>query len=101
LSRKEEERELLICSCCGKYYKGYYDGTCDTGYGYCKNCGGDPESKDIKKQMGWGMRAYCEARFPILREALNEKNRKKFDECSYEKKCYLVLNAVEKGYLRW
>jgi hypothetical protein len=97
---------IVSCSCCGK---GIYDNAKenvhfgmipypdDNGFGMCVECGGDKKSKDPKKRMGWGMVTFVEARFDTVRKSLNEKNQKKWDECTWEKKALVVLGLVEKG----
>lgn len=99
---------MVQCGCCGEWIKdtpeenvhhGMVPYPDDVGFGECKACGGDPESKDVKKKMGWAMVMFCEARFDTIRKSLNENNRKKWDECSWEKKCLIVLSFVEKGYM--
>ena len=99
---------FLTCSCCGNGLGnnakenvafGQEPYPFDEGFGMCRDCGGDPEGDTIRKKMGWATATFCEARFNVLRSRLNEKNRTKFDACSYEKKCLLILSAVEDGYL--
>ena len=98
--------EWLNCGCCGNAIRNLPDQNAhysrepypdDAGYGMCLECGGDPASDDVKKRMGWTMVMFCEARFEVIRKALNDSNKAKWDASSFEKKCALVVRLVEKG----
>lgn len=100
--------EILDCSCCGRGIRdneeenvsyGQVPYPHDTGYGMCKECGGDSEAEDIKKRMGWGMVCFVEARFDIIRKRLKPENQAKWDRCSWEKKALTVLEFVEQGVM--
>lgn len=92
-----QEIKLLTCSCCGSGFYGLQDVSADEGFGYCSKCGGDPEAKSFKKRIGWGLATFYEARFDIVRERLNEENRKKWDVLRYSRKCAFISNQVENG----
>jgi len=97
----------MLCSCCGRVLPGPEDNVDhgkvpyphDTGFGTCKDCGGDPDSDDIKEQMGWGMRMFCEARFKILRSKLSAKNQACWDTLEYWEKATVIIGVVEKGLM--
>ena len=101
-----EEIYWLTCSCCGALIRNTpEDNTSfsdspyphDESFGMCRGCGGNPEAKDIKKKPGWAMVTFCEARFKVVRNSVSPENQQKWDNFSYEKKCYTVLGLVEKG----
>jgi hypothetical protein len=104
----EYQDVYLSCSCCGagilnnaeqNVHFGLVPYPDDQGFGMCKDCGGDKDSDDIKKRMGWGMVTFVEARFDTIRKNLSEKNQKNWDRCSWEKKACIVLDFVEKGVM--
>ncbi|MBU1082551.1 MAG: hypothetical protein KKB59_18840 [Spirochaetes bacterium] len=101
---------LLSCSCCGAGIRdieaenahfGIEPYPDDYGFGMCLGCGGDKKAKSFKKLLGWGMCAFFEARFKVIRDALNDVNREKWDKCTYEKRCGMVKWSLEKGILKW
>ena len=92
------------CSCCGKsipntkkHNVAHGTGKCDKGFGHCRECFGDPKADSFKKQLGWGMQMFYEARFDTVRKALSPENVEKWDKLSYEKKCLMIAGLVEKG----
>ena len=103
----------LTCSCCGtglsheeNVAKDKVPYPYDEGYGMCVSCGGDTTAdtsteEGIKKRLGWGLQTFYEARFDLVRKNLNEKNREKWDKCTYAKKVYIVMDFLEKGYIKW
>lgn len=110
------EGEWVKCSCCGEYvpdtpeanvHYGQVPYPDDIGFGLCRRCGGDStvEVKDprdeaaIKRRLGWAATTFYEARFDTIRNALNEKNRAKWDGCSYTMKVQMVIKAVENGWI--
>ena len=64
---------------------------------YCTSCMGSPRAKTFKGSIGWAGRTFFEARFPIVRNALSEDKRVKWDSWSYERKCLLIGRLIEKG----
>lgn len=103
LESKKQNDEMVFCSCCGAFIPQGEDvaepGSCDIGVGHCKNCFGDPKAEDFKKQIGWAMQVFCEARFPLIRKNLKPENKIKWDGLTYEKKCHVVQKLVEKGII--
>ena len=96
--------EVLSCTCCGnglldtpEENVDYGQNSYDTGFGMCRECGGDPEAQDIRKQMGWAATTFYDARIDILQEKLNEKNLAKFNALSYKKKVAIIARMIEKG----
>jgi len=74
----------------------------DTGFGLCRNCGGDASADmstddGVRRRMGWQMTTFCEARFDVLRRHLNPDNQVRWDGLSYAKKCSVVLGLVRDG----
>ena len=99
---------ILTCSCCGRGVRdtpkenvsyGEIPYPHDTGFGLCKSCGGDKDSDDFKTYIGFEGEIFFEHRFKILRKNLSEKNQQKFDEMTYEQKCYIIMKAVEDGIM--
>ncbi len=105
--------ELLTCTCCGG---GVYDTPeenvshgevpypHDTGFGLCRECGGDPTAdmttdEGVKKRMGWQMTTFCEARFDLLRRNLKPQQQVHWDGLSYAKKCSVVLGLIREGII--
>ena len=105
-----ETNQIVSCGCCGRGLQHneeenthfnitpYPD---DEGFGMCRECGGDPKAKSVKKKLGWASTMYCEARFPVIRDALSDKGKANWDKASYERKCSTVFMFVEKGILSW
>lgn len=109
--------EILICSCCGKGIEdtpeqntvhGQVPYPHDTGFGMCVECGGDKTigndyanmtEEQFKKRLGWGMKMFYDARIEILQEKLSEENAEKFKALSYQRKCAIIAQMVEKGYM--
>ena len=96
--------KVVECSCCGeavpntkKHNVAFGTGKCDTGFGQCRKCFGDPKAQTFKEKIGWGLQMFYEARFDVIREKLNETNRQKWDKLSYERKCYFIAGLVEEG----
>ncbi len=98
----------MLCSCCGgmimdqvkdNVSHGKVPYPHDTGFGMCKDCGGDPDSDDFKKQMGRSMQTFCEARFKILRGKLSAKNQASWDTMPYWKKVGVIIMAVKDGMM--
>jgi len=102
----KEEKQYLTCGCCGKWYWGFVPKengvqTYDNGVGMCPDCGGDPKAKTVKKRLGWAACTYYEARFDLLRKALSEKSKAKFDGLTYERKVFVIQKMLEKGIIKW
>ncbi len=112
-----DHNELLECSCCGT---GVHHNTqenvaygekpypYDTGYGMCRECGGDDNvaagkkvsemtEAQFKKRLGWGKQVFFEARFDNVRKNLSPDNQEKWDKLDYKKKVYFVTKLVEEG----
>lgn len=106
-------QDVLSCSCCGKGIRNDENVDRDAipyphdqGFGMCVDCGGDKEAdtttdEGLKQALGWAGRTFYEARFPVIRDGLNEGNKKKWDGLSYRKKVLLVGRMLEKGILKW
>ena len=71
----------------------------DVGYGMCEDCGGNPRARSFKKRIGWAGRVFFEARFGAVRDALSEKNKKKWDKLNYNQKCYFITKMIEEGLM--
>lgn len=104
--RYVSDPELLTCTCCRKLIRdcpeensdyGIWPRLRDTGFGTCIECGGDPNSKSFRKQLGWAGRTFYEARFNVLRDALSEERRAKFDSLPYWKKVAVIGRLIERG----
>ncbi len=102
----ETENEIVTCSCCGRGLRdnaeenvdyGKVPNPHDTGFGMCRECGGDPKAADVRKRMGWAACAFYDARIDVLKEQLNEDHKKRFDALPYEKKVVLIARLIEKG----
>lgn len=84
-------RKTLDCGCCGAYFQtweGYVDQDQDAGYGICKECQDMAEEMNNKQLDEIG---------DTIREALNEKNKAKWDGFSIDTRRLLALKAVEDG----
>lgn len=104
---------MLTCSCCGSgvtcddnVVKDQVPYPFDEGYGLCIECGGDDKADTstldgFKRALGWQKCMFYEARFSVVRDALNEQNKQKWDKLSYAKKCHIVHDFVEKGWIKW
>lgn len=104
---------MVTCSCCGHgitdeqnvdHRKIPYPH--DEGFGMCIPCGGDSKAdistdEGFKKRIGWGMQMFYEARFDLIRNNLNEKNKEKWDKLTYRKKCFIIIDFMEKGIIKW
>jgi hypothetical protein len=109
---------MLSCSCCGTLLRnspeenasyGQVPYPHDTGFGMCRDCGGDPKGAEklekagadsaavARKAMGWAMAMFVDARISRLREALGEENRAKLDAMPYSKQAEVVCRMVESG----
>ena len=53
----------------------------------------------VRRRMGWAMTMFCEARFDVVRKALSPEKQANWDSLSYAKKCAVVLDFVQKGYM--
>lgn len=85
----------LSCGCCGSGFKtwnGYKDQDQDADYGICRSCQADAIRANRKLEREG---------FAVLRDALNDINRAKFDACPLWKKRYLLHNAFESGHMTW
>lgn len=101
-----ETTTLLVCSCCGA---GVHDTPDDnvshgrepyphgTGFGLCRDCGDEPTADNLWERRGWASRAFYEARFGLVREALRGEQRDQFDGWPLEKKIALVTRLVQRG----
>ena len=111
---------MLRCSCCGgslldspeeNVSHGRAPYPHDTGFGMCRDCGGDPEgAKKLKragaddetvtrKAMGWTMANFVDARIPRLAEALSPENRARFEAMTYSQQAEVICSLVESGPL--
>ena len=109
---------MLSCSCCGRLLMDSPDENVshgqapyphDTGFGTCRDCGGDPQAADAmekagadseavaRKAMGWEMSMFVDARVSRLREVLGPENRAKLEAMSYSKQAEVVCRMVESG----
>jgi hypothetical protein len=108
--------EILNCSCCGSGVPNTPEGNVsfadapyphDTGYGLCRECGGEPvpagkkasemSEAELRKSLGWASCTFFDARIDVLLKKLNEANRTKFEKMSYAKKVAVVAGLIEKG----
>jgi hypothetical protein len=102
---------FLTCTCCGEGFRdtpeenvshGQVPYPHDTGFGLCRECGGDRAAdtttdEGVRKRMGWQMATFCEARFDLVRRHLHAGNRARWDALSYARKCSVVLGLVRDG----
>ena len=105
--------DILSCTCCGAGLRdtveenvshGQVPYPHDTGYGLCRDCGGDHTAdtatdEGLRRWMGWQMTTFCEARFDVVRRNLKGEAQAKWDRLSYAKKCRVVLGLVKDGIL--
>jgi len=100
--------ESLTCDCCGKEVRNTPEDNmalqertypCDTGFGWCKECFGDPNSRSFRKRIGWAAQTFYEARFKVIRDNLSAENKLLWDAATYIKKCWYVQKMVEKGVM--
>jgi hypothetical protein len=103
--------ETLACTCCGtglcdtpeeNVSYGQLPYPHDTGFGLCRDCGGDPAADTstddgVRKRMGWQMTTFCEARFELIERNLKPEALAKWDGLSYARKCAVVLGLVREG----
>lgn len=103
-----DESGYLNCGCCGELIRhtpeenahfGIEPYPDDRGYGMCRACGGNPNAADFREQLGWAGRTFFEARFEVLRDALSDGNRAKFDGMSYRQKVSVITRLIENGAL--
>jgi len=93
--KKQFRAELLVCGCCGKYFRtwqGYIDQDQDRGYGICEECQDLAEGREkrlIKEQI--------EQIIPHLKP----ENQAKIKKMSYEQQKHIILGLIEKGALVW
>ena len=96
------------CSCCGELIEDSTDQNAsfgmepyphDQGFGMCFACGGDPQSDDIRAQLGWAGRKFFETRMSIVRERLKPEKRTKFDALDYEREVAFIGRCIERGLL--
>jgi len=88
---KKFRRKSLLCGCCGARFhtwKEYVDQDQDKGFGICHPCQ-DLEVERNNKQL--------DQIGATMREALNEKNRAKWDGYDLETQRLLAMKAVEDG----
>lgn len=100
------EPEELVCSCCGRgvsprenVWRGEVPSPGDLGTGLCRDCGGDPDANDPKKRLGFAVRAFVDARIPLVVSRLSEKNRLRFLSLDDEAQAAFIFRCVEKGYI--
>jgi hypothetical protein len=103
--------DILTCTCCGIGLRDTMDENVshgqvpyphDTGYGLCRECGGDPTAdtateEGIRRRMGWQVATFCEARIDLVQRNLKSEAQAKWDRLSYAKKCCVVLGLVKDG----
>jgi len=108
-----EGLDVIVCAYCGRLIRNTPTANIsyaqvpyphDDGYGYCRECGGDPTVPTddhsiaaLKKRLGSMAISFYEARFEVLRQALSPSNAAKFEAMSYAKKIALVTRLVEQG----
>ena len=102
------EVDILTCTCCGggvpdtaehNVSHGDRPYPHDKDVGLCRDCGGDPEAKTVRKRMGWAAVTFFDARIAILYERLSEKNRAHFKTMTYAQKVGVITRLVEKGVM--
>lgn len=98
----------VFCSCCGKdiadtprenVWHGIVPYPGDVGTGFCRSCGGDPEAKNPRARLGFAVCCFVDARLPVLEQALNPKNRRRFLAMTYEEQARIIFKLVERGLL--
>jgi hypothetical protein len=92
---KKFRRKQLICGCCGAYFhtwKEYVDQDQDKGFGICLECQNLEVERNNKQLDEVGA---------TMREALNEKNRAKWDGYDLETQRLLAMKAVEDGMVKF
>jgi hypothetical protein len=52
-----------------------------------------------RKRLGWQRTMFCEARFDVVRKALNPENQEKWGRQCFANKCLVVMDFVRKGYV--
>lgn len=102
------ETGIITCSCCGRGIRdnaeenvdyGNVPNPHDTGFGMCRECGGDSKTAEVRKRMGWAACAFYDARIPLVRQWINPTDYGKFDALSYEGKVALVARLILKGWM--
>jgi hypothetical protein len=101
-----KDNEYISCYCCGHLLRNnakenihygespYPD---DEGFGLCVECGGDKNTSDIHKRLGWAGRTFYDARIEVLSNNLSPENKAKFEALSYERKLYIIARLIELG----
>ena len=83
--------KTLSCGCCGMYFKtweGYQDQDQDFGYGICRECQGEAIERNNDS---------LDSMASQIEEALNEKNKVKFNKLSVEEKRGFAVKALDEG----
>jgi hypothetical protein len=89
----------VFCSCCGKdiadtpkenVWHGVVPYPGDAGTGFCRSCGGD---------LGFAACCFVDARIPVLEQALNPENKRRFLAMTYEEQARIIFKLVERGLL--
>lgn len=100
----EEEEEIVFCTCCGdllnpdeNIVKDEVPYPYDKGFGMCKGCGGDEESDDIRKKLGWASTCFFDARIEIIEKQLCDDHVERWAKLSYLRKCDFIMKLIEKG----
>jgi hypothetical protein len=71
----------------------------DQGFGECFECGGDPDSEDIRTRLGRSGRTFYETRMDTVRDRLKPDRRAKFDAMDYERKVMFIGQCIERGLI--
>lgn len=100
---------MLTCDICGRAIPDTADENMAYGMvpypfdisitGICRDCGGDPKAKATRRQMGWAMCAFVDARLPALAARLSESSRRKLLAMPYAKQADVICRMVERGLM--
>jgi hypothetical protein len=103
---EKPEHAHVKCSCCGELIKNspeentdFGQNSYDEGFGMCFECGGDPNSDDIRTRLGWAGCTFFDTRIQIVRERLKPETCAKFTAMPYERQVAFIAHLIEQGVM--
>lgn len=94
-TEKKFRRKNLHCGCCGSGFytwPEYVDQDQDAGYGICSSCQDWIGEKNDRELDDLGVK---------IRDALNDKNKAKWDGYSIEVQRHLAMKCIEDGLVTY
>lgn len=83
----KSEIKLLICSCCGKFYRGIWRQEDELGFGTCPEC------------EEWATDIFVSARINLVRKHLSPDNVRRFDAMNKLQKEHVIFKLVNRGVI--